>query len=48
MRFKTKPYLLQTRIVRVLKKEDQKPRGGSKKMESVFWRNLISIRLVEF
>ena len=45
MEFKTKPYLVLTRIVRVLKKEDQKFRGGSERVESVSWRNLIDMRL---
>ena len=48
MRFKTKPYLVLTKIVRVIKKKDQKFRGGSERMESVSWRNLTGMRLVEF
>ena len=48
MGFKTKSYLVLTRVVRVLKKEDQKFRGGSKRMESVSWRNLIDMGLVKF
>ena len=42
------PYLILTRVVRVLKKEDQKSREDSERVESVSWRNLIGMRLVEF
>ena len=48
MGFKTKPYLVLTRVVRVLKKENQKSRGGSERVESGSWRNLTNTGLVEF
>ena len=48
MEFKTKPYLVLTKVVTVLKKEDQKFKGDSERVESVFWRNLTGMRLVEF
>ena len=48
MEFKTKSYLVLTRVVRVLKKEDQKSREGFERVELVSWRNLIGMRLVEF
>ena len=48
MGFKIKPYLILTKVVKILKKEDQKFRGGYERVESVSCRNLIGIRLVEF
>ena len=48
MRFKIKPYLILTKVVRVLKKENQKFRGGSERVELDFWRNLTGMKLVEF
>ena len=48
MRFKTKPYIILTRVVRILKKKDQKSREGSERVESISWRNLIDLRLVKF
>ena len=48
MEFKTKPYLILTRVVKVIKKENQKFRGGFERMESVSWRNMTGMRLVEF
>ena len=48
MRFIAKPYVVQIRVVRVLKKRNQKFRGGSERVESDSWRNLTSTGLIEF
>ena len=48
MGFKTKSYLIQIRVVRILMKENQKFGGGFERVESDSWRNLTDIGLVKF